>query len=229
MELRCIIIEDEPPALRKAVSFIDKLNYLKLCGTFDNAIDALGYLKQNSVDLIFLDIQMEEFTGIQFLETLKQRPKIIITSAYETYALKGYEFEVTDYLLKPFTFERFVQAVEKALNALSPATTDPAQFIFIKTENRLEKINFSEILYIEGRSEYWQIVTEHKKIMTLQNSRSLEEVLPNNFIRVHKSYIISINKIEAVEKNTIKIKDAMIPVSESYKAAFLNRIAILRK
>jgi two-component system LytT family response regulator len=229
-DLKCIIIEDEPPALRKITGFIQKINYLQLTGAFDNALDALHFLKQNTVDLIFLDIQMEEFTGIQFLDTIKQKPKIIITSAYETYAIKGYEYDVTDYLLKPFTFDRFIQAVEKVANSLPAINEEPANdFIFIRTESRLEKVDFADILFIEGKSEYLRIVTVQRKIMTLQNFKSVEEVLPDNFIRVHKSFIVAINKIEAIEKSVIKIKDNHIPISDTYKAAFLAKIAILKK
>src|SRR5436305_1844314 len=132
MELKCIIVEDEPPALKKIEGFVKKLNYLNLSGSFDNAIDALNYLKVNTVDLVFLDIQMEEFSGIQFLETLKTRPQVIITSAYEAYAIKGYEYAVADYLLKPFTFQRFMQAVEKAFNTFAN-TERTKEYFFVKT------------------------------------------------------------------------------------------------
>jgi two-component system LytT family response regulator len=230
MVLKCIIIEDEPLALKKTEGFVRRLDYLELAKTFDNAVDALNYLKLNPVDLIFLDIQMEEFTGIQFLETLKHKPKIIITSAYEKYALKGYEFDVADYLLKPFTFERFLQAVEKVHHALlGVAVAEDRKFIFVRTESRLEKIDFSDILYIEGKSEYLQIVTAHKKIMTLQTFRSVEDVLPSSFMRIHKSFIVAVDKIDAIERNRIKIKDMLIPISDTYRNTFLSKIAILKK
>lgn len=226
MQINCIAIEDEPLALKKLAGFINKIEYLSLCQTFDNAIEAISYLKRNSVDLIFLDIQMEEFTGIQFLETIKQRPKVIITTAYDKYAVKGYELDVADYLLKPFTFERFVQAVEKVFNAINEKVTSVSNdYVFVKTEHRLEKIKVSEILYVEGMNEYLRIVTEEKKIMTLQNFKSIEEILPkDNFIRVHKSYLVAIDKIESIERNRIKIKKMLVPISDTYKERFYNKI-----
>ncbi len=230
MQLKVIVIEDEPLALNKLVSFIDKIDYLKISRTFDNAIAAISYLKNNSIDLIFLDIQMEEFTGIQFLETIKRRPKVIITTAYDKYAVKGYEFDVSDYLLKPYTFERFVQAIERVFINLSekkhPTSSD---FIFVKTEHRLEKIKVSEILYIEGMNEYLRIVTTDKKIMTLQSFKSIEELLPlNNFLRVHKSYVVAIDKIESIERNRIKIQKMVIPIGETYKELFFNMIGSVK-
>jgi DNA-binding LytR/AlgR family response regulator len=230
MQINCIAIEDEPLALKKLTGFINKIEYLRLSKTFDNAIEAISYLKGNSVDLIFLDIQMEEFTGIQFLETIKQRPKVIITTAYDKYAVKGYELDVSDYLLKPFTFERFLQAIEKVFNSIKEKLTPTSgDYIFVKTEYRLEKIKVSEILYIEGMNEYLRIVTEDKKIMTLQNFKSMEEMLPkNNFLRVHKSYIVAIDKIESIERNRIKIQKMIIPISDSYKEIFFNRIGMIK-
>jgi DNA-binding LytR/AlgR family response regulator len=230
MQINCIAIEDEPLALKKLTGFINKIEYLRLSKTFDNAIDAISYLKENSVDLIFLDIQMEEFTGIQFLETIKQRPKVIITTAYDKYAVKGYEFDVADYLLKPFTFERFVQAVERVFNNVKEKLTLASNdYLFVKTEYRLEKIKVSEILYIEGMNEYLRIVTEDKKVMTLQNFKSIVKMLPkNNFIRVHKSYIVAIDKIESIERNRIKIQKMIIPISDSYNEIFFNKIGMTK-
>jgi DNA-binding LytR/AlgR family response regulator len=228
MKINCIAIEDEPLALKKLTGFINKIEYLRLSKTFDNALEAISYLKGNSVDLIFLDIQMEEFTGIQFLETIKQRPKVIITTAYDKYAVKGYALDVADYLLKPFTFDRFVQAVEKVYNNITEKLTPTSNdYIFVKTEYRLEKIKISEILYIEGMNEYLRIVTENKKIMTLQNFKCMEEMLPeNNLIRVHKSFIVAIDKIESIERNRIKIQKMIIPISETYKKSFFNKIGM---
>jgi DNA-binding LytR/AlgR family response regulator len=226
MQINCISIEDEPLALKKLTGFINKIKYLKLIRSFDNAIEAISYLKENAVDLIFLDIQMEEFTGIQFLETIKQRPTVIITTAYDKYAIKGYELDVSDYLLKPFTFERFVQSVEKVCNnimeKLQPVSTG---YIFVKTEYRLEKINVADILYIEGMNEYLKIVTAGNNICTLQNFKSMEELLPKkNFARVHKSYIVAVDKIENIERNRIKIQKMIIPISETYKDEFYKKI-----
>jgi two-component system, LytTR family, response regulator len=230
MQINCIAIEDEPLALKKLTGFINKIEYLALSRTFDNAIEAISYLKENEVDLVFLDIQMEEFTGIQFLETIKLRPKIIITTAYDKYAVKGYELDITDYLLKPYTFERFVQAVEKVFHNLTEKISfTSVDYIFVKTEYRLEKIKISDILYVEGMNEYLKIVTIDKSILTLQNFKYMEEIMPkDNFIRVHKSYIVAIDKIENIERNRIKIQKVIIPISETYKDAFLKKIGIVK-
>jgi two-component system, LytTR family, response regulator len=231
MLITCIVIEDEPLALKKLAGFIKKIDYLSISGTFDNAIDAISYLKSNTVDIVFLDIQMEDFSGIQFLESLRQRPKVIVTTAYDKYAIQGYELDVADYLLKPITFERFVQAVEKVTDSISTKIIKPASdFIFVKTEYRHEKIKVSDILYIQGMSEYLRIVTEDKKIMTLQNFKTLQDVLPEDlFVRVHKSYIVAIDIIESIERNRIKIKELNIPVSETYIEGFYNKLGIGNK
>jgi DNA-binding LytR/AlgR family response regulator len=226
VQINCIVIEDEPLALKKLIGFIDKVGCLKLCESFDNAIDAISYLKENSIDLIFLDIQMEEFTGIQFLETVKERPKVIITTAYDKYAVKGYELDVIDYLLKPFTFDRFIQSIEKVSAIQTNGLTSTSNnCIFVKTEYRLEKIEINDILYIEGMSEYLGIVTTQKRIMTLQNFNSISKILPdNNYVRVHKSYLVAIDKIKSIERNKIKISDKIIPISDTYKDKFFDKL-----
>jgi DNA-binding LytR/AlgR family response regulator len=226
VQINCIVIEDEPLASKKLIGFINKVGYLKLCEGFDNAIDAISYVKEKSIDLIFLDIQMEEFTGIQFLETVKERPKVIITTAYEKYALKGYEFDIVDYLLKPLTFDRFLQSVEKVYKSANKELTSKSNnSIFVKTEYRLEKIEIDEILFIEGMSEYLGIVTTQKRIMTLQNFNAITKILPDdNFFRVHKSYLVAIDKIKSIERNRIKIGDKIIPISDTYKDAFYGKL-----
>ena len=223
----CIIIEDEPLALEKTKDFVHKVPFLTLSATFDNALPGLAYLNNNKVDLLFLDINMDELSGIELLESSKITSQVIITTAYQEYALKGYELQITDYLLKPFTFNRFLQAVNKAQQNLSQRTADKQQvdFIFVKTENRLEKIMIGDILYIEGMRDYLRIHTANKKIMTLQSFHELEQLLPAHLVcRVHKSYMIAINKIDAIERGRIKIGDQLIPVSETYKEAFLQLI-----
>jgi len=229
MEIRCIAIDDEPLALKKVISFIERLNGIFLVKTFDNALDAIPFLKEQKIDLIFLDIQMEKFTGIQFLESVYYHPQVIITTAYEEYALKGFDLNVTDYLLKPYSFERFVQAINKVLEniRLKPINNsiDERAFIFIKTEYRIEKVFIDEILYVEGMRDYLQIVTKLKKIMTLQNFKFMESKLkPPLFMRVHKSYLISTDKIESIERNIIKISDKLIPISNTYREAFFKSI-----
>lgn len=222
----CIIIEDEPLALEKTKDFVNKVPFLHLSATFDNALNGLAYLNNNKVDVLFLDIHMDELSGIELLESSKITSQVIITTAYQEYALKGYELHITDYLLKPFTFNRFLQAVNKAQENLSQRTAEKQlDFIFVKTENRLEKIMISDILYIEGMRDYLRIHTANKKIMTLQSFAELEQVIPAHLVcRVHKSYMVAVNKIESIERSRIKIADQIIPVSETYKEAFLQLI-----
>ncbi len=223
----CIIIEDEPLAMERTKAFVDKLPFLNLVATFDNALTALLYLKSNPVDLLFLDINMDELSGIELLESANISSQVILTTAYQEYALKGYELNVTDYLLKPFTFNRFLQAVNKAQKGLAVAVAEPpaVDFIFIKTENRLEKVSFKDILYIEGMRDYRRIHLVNKRIMTLQNFKELEQLIPPSLVcRVHKSYMVAIDKIESIERSRIKIADQIIPISDTYKELFFQTI-----
>jgi two-component system LytT family response regulator len=231
MQINCIVIDDEPLAISKLEGFIKKVPALNLLRTFDNAIEAIGWLKGYSAELIFLDIQMEQLTGIQFLEATGTTSRIIITSAHDQYALRGYELNVTDYLLKPFSFQRFVQAVNKVMEFYSKNTTgkDLAsgsdRFIFVKTEYRLERVDLDNILYIEGMKDYLRIICINKRIMTLQSFSKIEESLPaKRFCRVHKSYIVAIDKIKSVERGVIIIADQRIPVSSTYKERFFSMI-----
>ena len=231
MKIDCIIIEDEPLALERTQDYVRKLPFLNLCATFDNAIDALGFLNTNQIDLIFLDINLGEFSGIQLLETNAVTSRVIITTAYQEFALKSFDLKVTDYLLKPFTFERFVQAVGRVQNSLTKKqSVIPKNYIFIKTENRLENVNLHEIIYIEGMGDYRMVHTVNKRIMTLQTFTEFEkQILPNIVCRVHKSYMVAIHKIDSVEKHRIKIGEKFIPISETYKQKFFNSINYSRK
>ncbi|WP_295794919.1 response regulator transcription factor [Mucilaginibacter sp.] len=225
-KLTCIIIEDEPLALEKTKDFVEKVPFLHLNATFDNALTGLNYLNNNKIDLLFLDINMDELTGIELLESTKISSQVIITTAYQEYALKGYELQITDYLLKPFEFSRFLQAVNKAQGNLMQKKSDTtADFIFVKTENRLEKIMISEIIYIEGMRDYRRIHTTTKKVMTLQNFSEFERLIPASIVcRVHKSFMIAVSKIESIERSRIKIADQLIPVSDTYKDTFFQLI-----
>lgn len=222
----CIIIEDEPLALERTKGFIDKIPSLQLSATFDNTLAGLAYLQQHHVDILFLDINMDELSGIELLESANIKSKVIITTAYQEYALKGYELCVMDYLLKPFTFNRFLQAVNKAqTSAQVPIHKEQRDFIFVKTENRLEKILINEIVYIEGMRDYRRIHTINKKIMTLQNFSELEEVIPSSAVcRVHKSYMVALHKIESIERSRIKIANQLIPISDTYREQFFKLI-----
>ncbi len=221
MKINCIAIEDEPLALKKITEFIAQVDYLNFMKGFSNAIEALGYIKNNTVDLIFLDIRMKKLSGIQFLESIENKPKIIITSAYDEYAIKGYELNIADYLLKPFTFERFLKSVDKVYNQLICINQVNNDFIFVKTEYRMEKVLLKDILYIQGMKDYLQIHTIDRKIMTLQTFKNIQKVLPlSDFQRVHNSYIVAISKIAHIERNRIRIGKDTIPISDSYKERF---------
>jgi DNA-binding LytR/AlgR family response regulator len=225
IKIKCIIIEDEPLAQERVRGYVSKIPNLELVGSFENGIDALFFLKSNEVDLLFLDINIGEFNGIQFAETLKNPIQIIITTAYPEYALKGFDLNVTDYLLKPFSFDRFIQAIER----VKPKSTIEVQlaksYIFIKTEYRLEKVFLNDIVYIEGMRDYRRIHTIDKKIMTLQTFKELEDEIPPSVIcRVHKSYMVGIDKIESIERDRIKMMDVLIPISETYKKHFFELI-----
>lgn len=236
MIINCITIDDEPLALAKLKDYIEKVQYLNLVESFDNGADSLNYLKNNDVDLIFLDIQMDDLTGIQLLEALKDRPKVILTTAYDEYALKGYELDVSDYLLKPISFERFVKSVEKVYASLENENKLKAElkesqmlvdkksdFIFVKSDYKLQKVRFKDIMYIEGMKDYLRIVTPEKRLMVLQNFKRMEAILPDNkFVRVHKSYIISVEKIDSIGKKSLKVGEMIIPIGESYKKAFFD-------
>ena len=235
MNINCIVVDDEPLAIEKLTDYIERIPYLKLQASFDNAIDALEYLRDKKTELVFLDIQMDKFTGIQLLEILRNPPKIVITSAYENYALKGYELNVCDYLLKPIAFERFLKAVNKVSEEIraeraSKPSSSPAvpgkptsDFIFVKADYHMHKIKFDDILYIEGMKDYLRLHLPTGRIMTLMSFLKIEKVLPpEKFMRVHKSYIISLDKIERIERNTILIADQKIPIGNKYKKEFLD-------
>ncbi len=224
---KCIIIEDEPLALERTRAYVEKVPSLQLTRTFENALEGLTYLQSHPVDILFLDINMDELSGLELLESADITCQVIITTAYQQYALRGFELNVTDYLLKPFTFNRLLQAVNRAqANLAKPQMETTVDFIFVKTENRLEKVMIQDILYIEGMRDYRRIHTTRKKIMTLQNFSELEQLLPSHLIcRVHKSYMVAINKIEAVERSRILLADQRIPISATYKDAFFARIS----
>ena len=227
MSVKCLIIEDEPLAQEKLEDFIKQVDFLELTMITNNGLDAISFLKSNTVDLIFLDIRMKKFSGLQFLQSLQTYPKIIITTAYNQYALDSYDYDVCDYLLKPFSFERFVKAVNKVTNEISTeveakrSTTNNKEFIFIKTEYRIERILLNEILYIEGLKDYLKIVLESTNILTLMSFNKIMEMLPDqDFFRVHNSYIVSLEKIKNIERNRININNKLIPISDTYKKPF---------
>ena len=229
MTIRCIAIDDEPPALKQISDYIEKVPFLQLEQSFFNAIEPISFLRTHSIDLIFLDIEMEDFTGIQLIKTLKNPPKVILTTAYDSYAIEAFDLEVSDYLLKPVSFERFLRAVEKVYAELAPAAVaDPEgsgvtvqrEYIFVKTEYKIQRIDLKDILFIEGQKEYLRIHTINEKIMTLQSFKNMAALLSDNFVRVHNSYIVALDKIESIERQRIRIGEQLIPISDTYKTVF---------
>jgi len=227
--MKCIAIDDEPLALKKIVDYISKVPFLECAGSFDNGLDALSFLKSTNIDLIFLDIQMPHIIGTKLVSIIKNKPQIIFTTAYDEYALEGYELDITDYLLKPISFERFLEASQKALDRSIPVITseiDPqsntnGKFLFIKTEHKWQKVSIEDIRYIEGLKDYLSIYITSSRILTLQSFKSLLEKLPeNNFIRIHKSYVVSISQIDAIEKKRVLVGKNWIPISDTYKTTF---------
>lgn len=222
----CILIEDEPLASEKLETFIGRIPFLQLQASFKDAIHGLDFLLNNKVDIVFLDIQLHGVSGIELLQHSRVQSQVILTSAFAEYALQGYELRVTDYLLKPFTFNRFLQAVNTAQeNIGKKAPVTGADFIFVKTENRLENIAIADILYIEGMRDYRKIHTTTKKIMTLQNFSELQSIIPENMVcRVHKSFMVALSKIESIERGRIKVGNKLIPLSDTYRDAFFRHI-----
>jgi len=227
-QYKCIIIEDEPLAMERMESFVAKVPFLNLLKTFDNGLDALLYLKHNDVDILFLDINLGDLSGIQIAENFKNKIEIIFTTAYPEYALKGFELNVTDYLLKPFTFDRFYQSVERVLQKFDIQNNQfkVPKFLFIKTEYRLEKIDIDDILYIEGMGDYRRIHTISKKIMTLQTFKELEKELINtSLIRIHKSFVVNVYHIESIERDRVNICNQLLPISQTYRKSLYEKLS----
>ena len=229
----CIIIEDQPPAQRILKRYIDDIATLELKGTFSDALQAIEFLKSTSIDLIFLDIHLPKISGIDFLKTIPHPPQVILTTAFSDYALEGYELDVVDYLLKPFSFQRFVKAVSKVSlknrpesPAASTAKAQPtSQEIFIKSGYEHIRIYINDIVYIKSDADYTEIYLQEKKYLSSEALRFWEEKLDSHqFVRVHKSYIINASKIEKIMGNQVYlIGKAIIPVGRAYKESFKNR------
>ncbi len=230
--LKCIVVDDEPLAIQLLSDYIEKTEALELVNTFSNPIEALQFIQENLVDLIFLDVQMPELTGIQFMKILNQKYEIILTTAYEQYAIDGFDHNAVDYLLKPISYERFFKAIQKVLDRLKTeepvnqqVSTPQESYIFVKSEYRVQKVDLNDIYYLEGLGDYVAIHTPNGKILTLENMKQLETRLPDTgFMRVHKSFIISFSKIEYIERNRIIIKDQRIPISDTYKKSFWDKV-----
>jgi DNA-binding LytR/AlgR family response regulator len=229
MKLRTIAIDDEPLALRLVSDYISKTPFLELSGAFDNPLDAIDFLSSSAIDLIFVDIQMPDLSGIEFARSLEDAPKIVFTTAYEKYALEGFKLSAIDYLLKPFSYEEFLKAAGKArkqseLEANSlPSIEANNQFLFLKSEYKIRRINFNDILYIEGLKDYIKVYTvgEEKPVLSLNSIKSLEQKLPEEkFMRVHRSFIVNLDRIDTIERSRIIFGKIYIPVSDQYKDKF---------
>jgi DNA-binding LytR/AlgR family response regulator len=223
MTLRCVIIDDEPIARKGLKEYIQDASFLQLAGEFDNPLKAADMLMQEKIDLLFLDIQMPKMTGMEFLKTLQHPPMVIFTTAYPEYAVEGFEWNAIDYLLKPFSFERFWKAVQKA-KALCDNNATPDYF-FIKSDNKLVKIAYDDILYIEALQNYVAVYTTDKKYITYLTFKSIEEHLPaTRFIRTHKSYIVAAAKVQSIEGNDITIGTHHIPISRTERETVLQQL-----
>ncbi len=233
MEIKGIIIDDEPLARNVIKEYAKKIPSLIIVGECEDAICAHETLQTKSVDIIFLDINMPKLTGIEFLKNLKNPPLVIFTTAYSEYAMDGYELNIVDYLKKPFSFERFCKAyfrAEELFHLKQSATTNDApekqtDFIFVKSDKKSIKVNMSSILYIEGLGDYIKIYLNDKKIVTNLSMKKIENLLPQTlFYRIHKSYIISIDKMESIEGNMVKINNKLLPIGNSYRQDFMIHI-----
>lgn len=236
--MKCIIIDDEPLAVDLLKDFVSKIETLELVNTFNNAIDAISAINKTEVDLIFLDIEMPHFTGIDFINAIDKKPLIIFTTAYSNYAVEGFDFGAVDYLIKPIPFNRFLKAVVRAENIFTPSepvqnsisptiTAEEANdFMFVRAEYENVKINYADILFVEGLKDYVKIyTTDGKYVLTLMSLIKLENALASKgFSRIHRSYIINLKHIKSIQKNKVLIADKRLPISESYKTTFFNKI-----
>lgn len=235
MKFNCLIVDDEPLARNLLSDYVRKVPQLNLVDTLASPLQVMDTLRNNDIDVMFLDVQMPDLTGISLLKALQKKPLIVLTTAYSEYALEGYELDVADYLLKPITFERFLKAVEKVTQRLSertaaqspvapahkPAVEATQPFVFVKDGTKLIKLRIDDILYVEGLKDYVTIHTRTQKVVSLQRLKALEEELPaDKFIRVHNSFIVAFNAIDVIHKSDVQVGTVMIPIGETYKKPF---------
>lgn len=216
MKLHCLIVDDEPPAHKVLENYIDKIDTLILSGNCYSASEAINFLHENPIDIIFLDIEMPELSGLEMLNTLTNPPSVILTTAYSQFALKGYDLGVNDYLLKPIRFERFLKSVNRLIKLKT--TSNVAQFLFIKSDGKLHKINFTDIQFVEGYGNFVKIHTMDKVLLTAETMTEMQIRLPESvFLRVHKSYFINKEKINKIDGNQVFIGNQIIPIGSSYR------------
>jgi DNA-binding LytR/AlgR family response regulator len=226
-KITCIITDDEPFARKGLQGYVEKIDFLQLVDTCEDALQLTSVLRERPVDLLFLDIKMPHITGIEFLSAIKNPPKVIFTTAYEQYAIRGFELDVMDYLLKPISFERFLKAAWKAKEYFDEREQPDksVSHLFLKVNGKLEKINFDEVLYLEGMENYVTIYLPHKKVITHSTIKALLEKLPASlFLQTHKSYIVALNKIETVDGNMLRIQNHQVPVSKQLRKSVLEVI-----
>jgi DNA-binding LytR/AlgR family response regulator len=225
--IRCLIVDDEELARALLEVYVGRLPNLELAGQCKDPLEALQVLKEQPIDLLLLDIQMPELTGIEFLRSLSQKPLVIFTTAYSQYALEGYELDVVDYLLKPISFERFVQAVNKAADRLRPnhSAAPEKDYILVKSEHKIYRVRYADILFIQSMREYVAFYTPEGRILSLGSLKNLEEELPRDrFLRVHKSFIVARNRVTTLEGNTIHIGQERIPVGANYREEVMREL-----
>ena len=231
MTVNCIAIDDEPLALSKIEGFVSKIDFLNMIRTFSDPLEAIPFLKEHDVDLVFLDIHMDQLSGIELLENISIEARVILTTAHSQYALKGYDLQVQDYLLKPFSFERFLKACNNAYDQLmlkknKIAATGP-EHLFVKSGMVHRKIRIDDIYLIEGMKDYISIWTKDERVMTLMSFAQILKLLPaNNFLRIHRSYIIAINKLREIGKGSVRISDRTLPIGDTYKEAVRSRLGV---
>jgi len=221
----CVIIEDEPLARDKLIRFIEKVGFLNLIATFDNGLEAVNNSVIDSAQIIFLDIQMKRLNGLEFLAVTNTKAKVIITSAYRDYAIDGYQYDVSGYLLKPFSFQQFLKTVMKVQSEISGKITDEKPYVFIKSGTQYKKITKSDILYVKGMADYLTIYTVTEKILTLMSFKDILSLLnSSDFIRVHKSYVVSIPHIDTISSDSLLIHTEEITISKTYKKTFFDLV-----
>lgn len=227
--ITAIAIDDEPLALQLVTGYIEKTPGLKLAGRFDNPLDAIEFLSGEAVDLIFVDIQMPDLTGLEFTRSLVKGPKVIFTTAFDKYALEGFRLEVVDYLLKPFSYEEFLKAVQKVQKLIKLEKGVPDQveanndFLFLKSDYKIKRINFNDILYIEGMKDYVKVYIQNsaRPVMSLTTMKLIESKLPEKkFMRIHRSFIVNLEKIDTIERSRVVFGKSYIPVSDQYRDKF---------
>jgi DNA-binding LytR/AlgR family response regulator len=226
MKISCMVTDDEPIARKGMLGYMEKIDFLQLKGVCEDALQLNTLLKTEPVDLLFLDIEMPYVSGVEFLANAVNPPKVIFTTAYERYAIKGYELDVLDYLLKPISFDRFLKAANKAYDFFSSQKKESAeQFMFVKAENKLEKVNFDQVLFIEAMENYVGIYMKDQKLITHSTLKAIHEKLPaGKFLQPHKSYIVNIDHIQSIEGNTLHLSGYQVPISKYQKEDILARI-----